>query len=308
MTLKYSERDCGCLYSSTLSYIFACSSELQLINANCTFLVVKRILATSIDIHPHSSYNKRFSLAKKKCPQINMPRNSQPSHRLPLIFLLIAIGAHFVNCDAESPASPEHRSADESVLDLSYTKIKARSEDKSKISSKAIPEISLNLETKPRVKSDEAPNRSPASPTSMRPMVSPRYRVPPRNLAPASTKDSYLDALHYSHNIKDPRGHENKPPKLTRREYTPGPVYRPETDNSASSSNQIGTFAYYFFSSNLFYNSSMRFQKLLQRSRGSHTAAAPPSDLPTPSGPRPRSPCPTSRTSPSAPNSTTTTT
>ncbi|XP_031787734.1 pollen-specific leucine-rich repeat extensin-like protein 1 [Nasonia vitripennis] len=163
---------------------------------------------------------------------------------LPFILLLIAISTHLVPCESLDSASPEHRSVDEPVLNLSYTKLKAKSEDKSVIvTAKPIPEISQNLETS-KLKHD-AIGRSPMPPTTMRPMVSPKYRLQQRNrvAAPASPRDSYLDALEYSHNIKDVKGHEDKSPKLTRREYTPGPVYRPETDNAASSSNKIETIA-----------------------------------------------------------------
>lgn len=68
------------------------------------------------------------------------------------------------------------------------------------------------------------------------PMVSPRNR---RNRGQAA-KDSYLSALEYSHAIKATpatREHSLNLSKIARREYTPGPVYRPE--GSVASKNSL---------------------------------------------------------------------
>ncbi|XP_035740768.1 uncharacterized protein LOC118449812 isoform X2 [Vespa mandarinia] len=57
-----------------------------------------------------------------------------------------------------------------------------------------------------------------------------------RNIKIFTKKDTYLEALEHSHTSKDPKEgvvHADVKPKLKRREYIQGPVYKPETEYGA---------------------------------------------------------------------------
>jgi hypothetical protein len=130
-------------------------------------------------------------------------------------------------------------------IDSSHLKMEARSdydEDGKDVSPKTISEISLNVESSLKVKTNDRPIYPP------NPVVLPRSTIESRNKgsnvgSSAATKDSYLDALEYSHRMKEDRTYVASPPAFVKQDYVPRPVYRGEDSNNSSGSNgnRLGT-------------------------------------------------------------------
>ena len=183
---------------------------------------------------------------------INFPsakmQSPYSSWRLALILLVLAATAKSVLSTSEARQfkiefHPERKPTNnESAIDSSRMKMEPRGDDDDdkhkggQLSLKFDTTVDLDkaLDLGKLVKLDRRKDVS-KKPTTLNPMISPRYRLQSHTnaLKGPPVKDSYLDALEYSHNIKDLR--DGDPTKLTRREYTPGPVYRPEgssTDNN----------------------------------------------------------------------------
>ncbi|XP_058797735.1 uncharacterized protein LOC131667965 [Phymastichus coffea] len=128
------------------------------------------------------------------------------------------------------------------VGDWSQMKMQDILEDGKGIDLKSISKISPDVEPSLRMKkTDKLPlgmSVTAPSPRSRPPQQ--RYRR--LQILKASSKNTYLDALEHSHTIKDARDHQASSTKIARREYTQGPVYRPE-DSTATGSNNIETDA-----------------------------------------------------------------
>ncbi|XP_011497417.1 PREDICTED: uncharacterized protein LOC105361833 [Ceratosolen solmsi marchali] len=150
------------------------------------------------------------------------------SYLLSVVLLIIAVGARSVLTISDDTNSTFWPSSDSSHLQM---EARSNYDDVSKnIPPQTISEISLNVESSLKVKTDGRPG-SPSDP-----IIFPRNNIQSRNKGEivslsAATKDSYLDALDYSHTMKED----------VKQDYVPRPVYRAEDTHNNNSNSSSGS-------------------------------------------------------------------
>ncbi|XP_046828940.1 uncharacterized protein LOC124428664 isoform X1 [Vespa crabro] len=149
--------------------------------------------------------------------------------------LLLLIGSAVSGLDHTEALPSNHRNVS-ATLNLMPEARNAEDQD-SKNQTIRVADIDLTTERysiqySPNVRKDSKKVRIPLIPTS----GGNNYYDGLRNVKMFTKKDTYLEALEHSHTSKDPKEgvvHADVKPKLKRREYIQGPVYKPETEYGA---------------------------------------------------------------------------